>query len=136
MNEGFQILKKGTGICLVATGYMTRVAMEVSAKLSSCGMDIGVADVFTLKNFNRRKLLLALKNYRMLVTLEEGFIGNGGLDCLVSGLLSDMKSDIKMEKIGFKDGYVFENGGREYLHCLNKMDAGSVRIIVEKLWKQ
>ena len=57
------------------------------------------------------------------MTLEEAFINKGGLDSLIAGILSTKKSNIILKRMGFLDKYVFDIGGRDYLHKLNGLDA-------------
>jgi len=135
IKKGFCELKTGSDICLVSTGYMTGVSLEVSEELSCAGVDIGLVDIFTMKRLNKNNLFSVLKNYRWIITLEEGFIGSGGLDGLIADLLSEKDSLIRLKKLGFKKGYVFENGDRLQLHRMNKIDGKSIKKIVEKLWK-
>ena len=48
------------------------------------------------------------------------------MDSLVSKLLHDNQSNIKLKSLGFNDRYVFELGDRNYLHKINKMDKDSI----------
>ncbi|MBI5888103.1 MAG: transketolase [Deltaproteobacteria bacterium] len=126
IDSGFYELKKGGDICLVSTGYMTHKALKVAQMLAEEGIDAGVLDVFIIKPFNDEQIYEALKGYRCVVTLEEGFAGKGGLDSLVACMLEDRASDIRLKRMGFADEYLFDIGSREYLHKLGKLDAESI----------
>lgn len=123
MEDGFCELVKGGNVCLVSTGYMTHRALRVAAELPG---EVGVADVFMLKPLQEARLHEALKNYRWIVTLEEGFVGCGGLDALVLNLLNRFESSARVISMGFNDRYVFDLGSRDYLHRLNGMDEESI----------
>lgn len=115
-SDGFSSLRTGNKICLVSTGYMTHVALQVADTLSKEGYSIGVVDLFLLKHLNTSKLKSELSTYDILVTLEEGFIWRGGLDSLISSLTLSSKTPKPVYPLGFDDAYIFEVGDRKHLH--------------------
>ena len=122
IEEGFYELVKGEKVCLVSTGFMTHRVLKAAKELK----DVGVVDVFLLKPVDEKSLFESLKKYKYVITIEEGFINNGGLDALVSKVILDNQSDIRLKRMGFNDKYVFELGGRDYLHKLNNLDEEAV----------
>ena len=120
--KGFYELRKGEKVCLVSTGFMTHRALNAAKALPN----VGVIDVFILKPAKDELLFEALQNYESIITLEEGFIGSGGLDSLIAKILSDRESSIKLKRLGFNDKYVFDFGDRNYLHKLNNLDEESI----------
>ena len=131
LEEGFYELLKGEKICFVSTGYMTHTALKVAEKLGNAG----VVDVFILKPLNEKLLFETLKKYEYIISLEEGFINSGGLDSLISKILCDYQSDIKIKNLGFKDKHVFDLGDRSYLHKLNNLDEESIINAAKELIK-
>lgn len=130
LEKGFYELRIGEKVCLVSTGFMTHRALNVAKEIQN----IGVIDVFILKPARDELLFEALKKYEYIITLEEGFIGSGGLDSLIAMILSDRQSSIKLKRLGFNDKYVFDLGDRNYLHKLNNLDEESI-ISTVKLWR-
>jgi len=45
---------------------------------------------------------------------------------LVSNILVNKKSNIKLIRMGFNDAYIFNVGGRGYLHKMSKLDEESI----------
>jgi transketolase len=133
MKLGFCELKQGTTVCLVSTGFMTHRAIDVAAKLLKKKVKLGVVDVFRLKPLDLAELAKVLNKYQAVITIEEAFIDKGGLDSLVSLALEERRSGTTIKRIGFADKYVFEVGGREYLHRLAGLDEDSLIKIVEEL---
>jgi transketolase len=119
---GFCELVSGSAVCLVSTGYMTQRAVRVANEHGG----IGVVDLFMLKPFDQDKLFSTLSKYRHVITMEEAFINGGGLDCAIASLLSERRSSITLDRIGFNDRYVFELGSRDHLHALNGMDEAAI----------
>jgi transketolase len=136
IENGFSELNKGKKICLVSTGIMTHKALQVADRLSKDNLNIGVIDVFLIKPLNQVLFMHALDQYQAVVTLEEGFINNGGLDSLVLQLLNQKNRRIKFKNIGFSQHYVFDIGSRDYLHKLNKLDQASIIQNIKTLLKK
>jgi len=107
-------LMKGDSTCLVSTGYMTHKVLKIAAELRA-EFNVGVVDVFLLKTVNEDYLVDLLKKYRCIVTVEEAFIGKGGLDTLVSNILRSRQLSVELRSLGFGDSYIFEPGNRDFL---------------------
>jgi transketolase len=122
--KGFYELLKGETICIVSSGFMTHIALEISKE--TYHRSIGVVDIFMIKPIDKESLLDILKKYKTIITLEEAFVGKGGLDSLILGLLNDIQADIRLKCLGFKDEYVFKFGSRDFLHCQSGFDKKSV----------
>ncbi len=131
IEDGFYELKKGKDICIVSTGYMTHTALRVTDMLKE--YKIGVIDIFLLRPFNDNLFFNIISKYRYVITIEEAFINKGGLDGLVSSILDRKNSDIKLIRIGFEDKYVFDIGGRNYLHMLNNLDENSIIKVIKTI---
>lgn len=130
LEDGFYELKKGKKICLVSTGYMTHTALRVAKKIN----DIGIVDVFILKPLNEKLLFKTLAKYDYVITIEEGFINNGGLDSLISKILHDNQSNVKLiNRLGINDKHIFDLGERDYLHKLNNCDEESIIKIISDI---
>jgi transketolase len=126
--KGFYEIKKGKKICIVATGFMTHIALRVAKEIEGAG----VVDIFILKPANENLLAKTLERYEYVVTLEEGFIKCGGLNSLVLGLVASHDLKNKIKRLGFKDKHVFETGSRDYLHKLNNLDEKSIIKAIKK----
>lgn len=118
-HQGFCELIRGSDVCLVSTGYATHKALAIVKSLQANGSAVGLIDVFMLKPINEDTLFDLLRRYKAIVTIEEGFVNKGGLDSLISNLLSDRNVNIKLKRLGFADNYVFPSGDREFLYELN-----------------
>jgi len=130
--EGFSELRKGDSICLVATGYMTNKAIHLAKKIADNNIFVGVIDVYLLKPFNEKSFFEKIKKYTHIISLEESFINKGGLDGLISKILTENNSKIQYKRMGFEDMYVFDSGNREYLHSLNNLDEDSIITVIKQ----
>ncbi len=132
MNQGFRELAAGNKVCIISTGYMTHRAVSVAEEIGN----VGVIDIFKLKPFDRVRLMETISRYKHVITIEEGFIGGGGLDAAIGSMLTDERSPVTLDRLGFNDSYVFELGSRDYLHGLNNMNNASIAARVRKLDNQ
>ncbi|MFA4905607.1 MAG: transketolase C-terminal domain-containing protein [Candidatus Margulisiibacteriota bacterium] len=132
--DGFCEIYSAANNCIIATGYMTHTAVAVKKKLEALGLDAGVIDFFSLKHFNAEKLATVLGKYKNIFSIEEGFLGKGGLDSLVSTFVNSKlgQKGLKVRGLGFEDKYCFEVGDRKYLHELSGLaEDDVVKIIVD-----
>lgn len=120
----FAELRRGADICLVSTGFMTHRALSAVSILEKDDIRPGIIDVFMLSPFDAERFIEAAMGYRSVITMEEGFVGRGGLDTLVSNTLA--LTGVTVTSMGFDAGYVFETGGRDYLHRLKGLDPASI----------
>ncbi|MBI4823519.1 MAG: transketolase [Nitrospirae bacterium] len=125
LKKGFYELSKGKDVCLVSTGFMTHTALSAVRELANEAVEVGLIDVFLFEP-NEEMFFEAIKGYKTVITLEEAFINRGGLDSLVSLILECRDSNARVKRMGFKDRYVFELGGRLHLHKLNGLDKEAV----------
>ncbi len=119
LNRGFAELRRGEGVCFVTTGYMTHRALRVAERAREEGISAGIVDVFILKPFDADAFCNTVRDYRWLITVEEGFTEKGGLDVLVERSLRRAGVDIGVKSMGFADKYVLSPGEREYLYGLH-----------------
>ncbi|MEI6705378.1 MAG: transketolase C-terminal domain-containing protein, partial [Deltaproteobacteria bacterium] len=129
LKRGFAELAQGTDICLVSTGFMSHRALKVTQQRTGVAM----LDLFSLKPCDEAALGAILAPYRHVITMEEAFINNGGLDSLVTKVVREHELGCRQHPIGFNDRYVFELGSRDQLHAINGMDEASVITLIDQL---
>lgn len=130
IKSGYNVLRTGKDICLIATGYMVHTALQVAKELSTLGHEVGVIDLMHITNFDRNAFEAYLRPYKGLVSMEEGFRGRGGLDSMLFELVAGRNFDKKLLNIGVEGGYRFELGTRAELH--EKVGIGS-QIVKQKI---
>ncbi len=126
--EGFRELKQGGKICIVATGNMVHTALKVQEYFLKNNQNIGVIDLYIIKPLNL-EILNSLKKYKTIITLEEHYL-TGGIGSLISELITDNNLQLKLLRMGVRDAFVYDYGGRDYIHKKLEIDSGSV---IEKI---
>ncbi|HNR93824.1 MAG TPA: transketolase C-terminal domain-containing protein [Kiritimatiellia bacterium] len=121
-NKGFNVLRKGTSASLVSTGYMTHKAMETADILTKKNKRISVVDVYSLNHLNAVAFADCIKDAGPVITLEEGFTGRGGLDCLIMNAIKGRT----ITALGLLPEYRFDIGNRDDLLKLHGLDANTI----------
>ncbi|KQO79767.1 transketolase C-terminal domain-containing protein [Rhizobium sp. Leaf262] len=116
MSAGYRVLREGSGICMISTGYMSHTAMKVADRLKEIGIDATLIDLFNITGFDQSAVIDLISAHKGLVTLEEGFRGRGGVDSMFFEIVSRGRLDVRQLNIGVEGGYRFELGTRFELH--------------------
>lgn len=136
LTAGFRVLSRGAKVAIVATGYMVHAALRVAAQLVETGGGrVRVFDVFDLTRLDRQALADALQDCERVVTMEEGFVGVGGLDALVSNVIREAGLTVQLETCGLRQAYPFEAGGRGALLKASGFDEQAIAERIGKSWK-
>lgn len=123
--SGLRCLRPGPArIALVATGFMTHTALAVADALAARGIGASLHDVVDLSGFDAGTLGAALDGAELVVTLEEGFTGRGGLDAVVQDRLRGRLP--RLLPIGVPPAYGFALGTRAELHAAIGLDPATI----------
>jgi transketolase len=114
LDRGFRVLRSGRFLVLT-TGYMSHLALRVADRLPSGSL--GVIDLLRLRPLATDDLTGILAGCQGAFSLEEGFLGAGGLDAFTSHLLREAGLPGPLACFGVEQRYLFHGGGREALHA-------------------
>ena len=106
------ILKKGSTVCLFATGVEVLFSLKAANMLEEDGISTMVVNFSTIKPLDRELILKVSKDVDFLFTVEEHSV-IGGLGEAVSSFLSEV-APRQVSKIGIKDRFG-ESGKAEEL---------------------
>jgi transketolase len=133
LSRGFHSLATGADICFVGTGYPLHGCIEMVNRAKQSGISAGLVDVFSLRPIDKDALFSVLTAYDGLVSIEESFIGRGGLDTLLMSIFAERGRVPRMVSLGLKDGYLFENGDRALLHQAAGMNEQAIASAARRL---
>lgn len=117
LTDGFQVLTQGDDLSIIATGYMVHSALRVAAILKQQDINARVIDLYNLSGFSSGALLTALAKTTQIVSMEEGFVGRGGMDMMLMNWLNQHAPNKKLLNFGVQGSYRFELGSRQELHA-------------------
>jgi transketolase len=133
VKAGFNVLKPLTNINIVSTGFMTHKVMDVAEELKKHSIDVGVLDLLRLKPVDSSSFMELLGESECIVTVEENSIV-GGLGTIVSEILCDTGSSIRLKRIALDDKQHFAYGSREWLHHHYGLSVESItNVILEEI---
>ena len=116
LRRGFRLGgSKGAAAAIVSTGYMSHLAATVRDELEAGGIPVRTVDMMNLATPDIGVLETALAPCRAILTMEEGFVGRGGMDGLLTAQLAPRLPKAKWAHAGLAPHYSFEIGPRDEL---------------------
>ncbi len=104
------LLREGKSACIIACGIMVAKALEAAEALEKEGASAAVIDMHTVKPLDKSAVEWAAKNFKAIITCEEGSIV-GGLGGAVAEALAEMQGPkAVLRRVGTKD--VFGESGK------------------------
>jgi len=124
-------LKRGNDLAIVSIGHVGNYALEASDNLLSRGLDIGVYDMRFVKPLDEELLHFILKNYRTLITVEDGCL-MGGFGSAVLEFAADNDYNNTIKRLGIPDRLI-EHGTQEELYDECGFNTKAIIASVQKL---
>ena len=116
LKRGFRLGgSAGAAAAIVSTGYMSQLAGGVRDELEAGGIPVRTVDLMDLAAPDLAALAAELAPCRAILTLEEGFVGRGGMDSLLAQHLAPRLPKAKWAHAGLEPHYHFEIGPRDDL---------------------
>lgn len=125
------ILQDGKDICLLATGSMVSIALNVATELEKKGIEVSVVDVHTIKPFDEKILEYALST-KLVVTLEEHSLF-GGLGSIVAEMMAEKKECPPFLKFGTPDKYFHAASYSRLMELSGLEESNIVKCILQKI---
>ncbi len=122
------VLREGSDVTLMGTGYMVHKALEAASLLEQEGILATVVDIHTIKPIDTQLILDCARKTGAIVTAEEHSI-YGGLGSAVAEVLAQSES-VPLEMAGLTD--YAESGGYEQLLEKYGLDAKSIAAKAKK----
>jgi len=126
------ILTYGEDVCLIATGAMVHISLEVAKILEDHNIRVTVVNISTIKPIDAKLIVDCVKKTKMIVTAEDHNI-IGGLGSAVSEVLTQYYPK-KLYRIGMEDRFG-ESGKPADLYKKYRLDTEGVYEQVLNWWK-
>ena len=125
IDAGLKQLKYGSNGVIISTGYMTKIALQISEEF-----ELGVVDLFRVKPINENGLTQILKKSKTVITLEE-CTTSGGIGEKVAFIAAKNKLWCDFLPISVEDQHCHSYGNREMLQKKYKIDKESVGLKIK-----
>jgi len=106
------VMKDGSDVTIVATGYMVYKAIKAAEKLEQDGISARVVNIHTLKPIDKELLVKCANETGLIVTAEEHNIFGGLGSAVLEAITKD--APVPVDMIGVDDTFA-ESGDYEYL---------------------
>jgi transketolase len=107
-------LRRGTDVCILTYGVITKLAAEVADTLQAQGKSVSLVSVHTMKPLDTDGIVDALKRHKQVVVIEE-HAPQGGLAAQTKQLAWDSHATCRLETFTLKDAFIHNYGSWEDL---------------------
>jgi transketolase len=122
-------LRRGTDVCILTYGCITKMATQVADQLQAQGKSVSLVSVHTVKPLDREGIADALKRHKHVIVIEE-HVPQGGLAPQTKQIAWDMQATCKLDTFTLKDEFIHNYGSWEDLLAAHGI---SVPIIMAKV---
>lgn len=117
---------KGAAAVIVSTGYMSHLALAVRDELETVGIPAQTVDLMNLSTPNMDALAENLAPCSAILTMQEAFVGSGGMDALLALTLAPRLPKARWAHAGLTPRYGFEIGPRDELLAANGLSSSAL----------
>ena len=107
-------LRRGSDVCILTYGCITKMATEVADKLKAIGKSVSLVSVHTMKPLDRAGIAEALKRHKHVIVIEE-HAPQGGLAPQTKQIAWDTKAKCRLDTFTLKDEFIHNYGSWENL---------------------
>ena len=119
--EPWQLVREGSGICILAIGGITEEAISAADYLAEkSGKLVRVISVVRMINLDKQQLLKYLGDINLIITIEEN-VKSGGFGSYILEQLAENEINIQVKIHAIEDKYESVVGDQKYLRALNKL---------------
>lgn len=125
------VLSEGKDVCLFATGYVTRAALDAVELLKKQGLSMTVVNLPSVKPIDDKLIVDMARSHKMLFSVEEHNVVAGFGSAIAEVLISSEPK--QLHRLGLQDVFG-QSGPSNQLLSLYKLDAaGIAQSILERL---
>lgn len=123
-------IREGSSICILSTGNILPVAIEVGDKLAAGGISTKVLSCHTVKPLDIEILEESFEKFPLIVTLEEHSLVGGFGSAVAEWLVDQSPKKSRLLRLGTRDEFCHHAGGQNYAR---KYFSLSVEEILQKI---
>ncbi len=124
-------LKKGNKVAVLSVGPIGNTVMKAVESLGAAASAVGVYDMRFIKPLDTALLDEVFKNYKSIVTVEDGAL-KGGFGSAVLEYMADSGYSLPVKRIGIPDNFV-EHGTPAELYNMLGMDSQGIAGVLKLL---
>lgn len=121
-------LKKGSKVAVLSVGPIGNTVMKAVESLGADADAVGVYDMRFIKPLDTALLDDVFKNYKSIVTVEDGSL-KGGFGSAVLEYMADSGCSLPVKRIGIPDNFVEHGTPAELYHMLGMNSSGITSVL-------
>jgi len=118
-------IRRGSDVCILTYGVITKKALEVAGRLEAQGRSVSVASVHTLKPLDRKGIAAALAAHDQVVVIEE-CAPSGGLASHVKEIAWDTTARCRLSTFTLRDEFIHNYGSHDDLLASHGLEVGAI----------
>jgi transketolase len=107
-------LRRGTDVCILTYGVITKMAAEIADALQAQGKSVSLVSVHTMKPLDREGVIDALKRHKQVIVIEE-HAPQGGLAPQTKQIAWDIKATCRLDTFTLQDAFIHNYGSHDDL---------------------
>lgn len=107
-------LRRGSDVCILTYGVITKMAAEVADRLQAQGKSVSLVSVHTMKPLDREGIVEALQRHKQVIVIEE-HAPQGGLAPQTKQIAWDIKATCRLDTFTLQDKFIHNYGSYEDL---------------------
>lgn len=107
-------LRRGSDVCILTYGVITKMAAEVADRLQAQGKSVSLVSVHTMKPLDREGIAEALQRHKQVIVIEE-HAPQGGLAPQTKQIAWDIKATCRLDTFTLQDKFIHNYGSYEDL---------------------
>jgi transketolase len=107
-------LRRGSDICILTYGVITKMAAAVADNLQAQGKSVSLISAHTMKPLDREGIIEALKRHKQVIVIEE-HAPQGGLVAQTKQIAWDIKANCRLDTFTLQDAFIHNYGSYEDL---------------------
>jgi transketolase len=107
-------LRRGSDICILTYGVITKMAMAIADRLQAQGKSVSVVSCHTMKPLDRPGIITSLRNHRQAIVIEE-HAPQGGLAAQTKQIAWDIKAECRLDTFSLQDAFIHNYGSHDDL---------------------
>lgn len=107
-------LRRGTDVCILTYGVITKMAAEVADQLAAQGKSVSLVSCHTMKPLDREGIVEALMTHQQVIVIEE-HAPQGGLAPQTKQIAWDIKATCRLDTFTLQDKFIHNYGSHDDL---------------------
>jgi transketolase len=129
------VAKQGTEVSILSNGAITKEVLEAAQLLEQDIISVEVADVATVKPIDVEFIKKRLKDFKLVVTVEEQNI-LGGFGSAVAEVAAEAPRTARFHRIGINDRFEQTFGSQSYMRQLSGLTAKQIFETIKKIYDE